>query len=140
MYEIDWIKKTIPHREPFLLIDSIYELEEGERCIAVKNITENDFWVKGHFPNKPITPGSLMIEMLAQTAGVCYGKLNEKETGVLVGLDKVRFYKKVTINTLLKITAKMIRVCGKVTFFDGEISDEVDKVLTCQMIFSKEKI
>ena len=60
------IKEVIPHRDPFLLIDEINELEVGKRVVATKYIKAEDFWFKGHFPEYPVTPGVLMIEMLAR--------------------------------------------------------------------------
>ena len=64
------IKEVIPHRDPFLLIDEINELEVGKRVVATKYIKAEDFWFKGHFPEYPVTPGVLMIEMLAQAGAV----------------------------------------------------------------------
>ena len=65
------IKEIIPHRDPFLLIDEVLEMEVGKRVVARKYIKADDFWFKGHFPEKPVTPGVLMIEMLAQAGAVC---------------------------------------------------------------------
>ena len=65
------IKEIIPHRAPFLLIDEVLSMEVGKKVVARKYIKEDDFWFKGHFPEKPVTPGVLMIEMLAQAGAVC---------------------------------------------------------------------
>ena len=60
------IMEIIPHRDPFLLIDEIEELEPGKRVVAYKNMTPDEFWFKGHFPDYPVVPGVLMVEMMAQ--------------------------------------------------------------------------
>ena len=73
------IKEIIPHRAPFLLIDEVLSMEVGKKVVARKYIKEDDFWFKGHFPEKPVTPGVLMIEMLAQAGAVCI--LSQPEAG-----------------------------------------------------------
>ena len=67
------IMEIIPHRDPFLLIDEIVELEPGVRAVGKKYLKPDEFWFKGHFPQEPVQPGGLTIEMLAQTGAVCSG-------------------------------------------------------------------
>jgi 3-hydroxyacyl-[acyl-carrier-protein] dehydratase len=94
------IVKILPHRYPFLLVDMITELELGERVVGVKNVTINEPFFEGHFPGKPIMPGVLVIEAMAQVGGVL-ARLSEQwsmEKGpgdalYFVGMDKVRFRK-----------------------------------------------
>ena len=69
--EIKQIMSLIPHRYPFLLIDRVLELKEGERAIALKNVTINESFFCGHFPNDPVMPGVLLIEAMAQAAAIC---------------------------------------------------------------------
>jgi 3-hydroxyacyl-[acyl-carrier-protein] dehydratase len=87
------IKEIIPHRDPFLLIDEVLEMEVGKRVVARKYIKADDFWFKGHFPEKPVTPGVLMIEMLAQAGAVCI--LSQPEfkgkIALFAGIDKAKF-------------------------------------------------
>ena len=80
LYNKEQIMEVIPHRDPFLLIDEINEVEPGVRAVATKYIKEDDFWFKGHFPEYPVTPGVLMIEMLAQTG--CFAILMLPENKV----------------------------------------------------------
>ena len=68
---LEQIKEIIPHRDPFLLIDEVVELEPGVRAVAKKYLKPDEFWFKGHFPQEPVQPGVLTIEMLAQTGAVC---------------------------------------------------------------------
>ena len=87
------IKEIIPHRDPFLLIDEVLELEPGVRAVALKHIKEDEDWFRGHFPGHPIQPGVLMIEMLAQTGAVSVLSLpeNKGKIAVFAGIDKARF-------------------------------------------------
>ena len=82
MIERDEIEKMIPHRPPFLWIDRVEELEPGDRCVAVKFVDPEDPIFAGHFPGQPILPGVLIIEAVAQTAGVMLGSAPQGATGV----------------------------------------------------------
>jgi len=92
------IIKILPHRHPFLFVDSITELEVGERVVGIKNVTINEYFFTGHFPGKPIMPGVLVIEAMAQVGGIL-ARLSEPESMknkgdnaiYFVAIDKVRF-------------------------------------------------
>lgn len=94
------IIKILPHRHPFLLVDAITELELGERIVGIKNVTINEPFFEGHFPGKPIMPGVLVIEAMAQVGGIL-ARLSEPESMekkdsdaiYFVAMDKVRFRK-----------------------------------------------
>jgi len=108
------ILKYLPHRYPFLLVDRVLECTRGETIKAIKNITVNEPQFTGHFPERPVMPGVLMIEALAQTAGILtYATLqkvpNENTRFYFVGLDKVRFRRPVTPGDQLILTAKVER-------------------------------
>lgn len=104
------IQKIIPHRYPFLLVDKIIELEEGKRAVGIKNVTINEPFFQGHFPGNPIMPGVLIVEAMAQVAGVISMTLEENKgkLGVFTGIDKVRFKKQVTPGDTLRIETEMI--------------------------------
>ncbi len=78
--DIQGIMKILPHRYPFLLVDRVIELEKGKSAVGIKNVTVNDSFFQGHFPSRPVMPGVLMIEALAQTAGVAI-LTNEEHCG-----------------------------------------------------------
>lgn len=97
MVDIEKIKTLLPHRYPFLLIDRVLEVEKGHHIKALKNITINEPFFQGHFPSKSVMPGVLIIEALAQAAGLLgalgfeEGDITEDSLFYLVGIDKVRF-------------------------------------------------
>ena len=90
------IKEIIPHRDPFLLIDEIVELEPGVRAVGKKYLRPDEFWFAGHFPQEPVQPGVLTIEMLAQTGAVCSLSLPENKGRIayFAGIDKAKFRNK----------------------------------------------
>jgi 3-hydroxymyristoyl/3-hydroxydecanoyl-(acyl carrier protein) dehydratase len=70
IFDVNEIQKLLPHRYPFLMIDGILEMERLKRIVGVKNVTNNEYYFQGHFPGKPIMPGVLIIEAMAQTGGL----------------------------------------------------------------------
>ena len=111
------IMEIIPHRDPFLLIDEIVEMEVGVKVKARKYIKEDDFWFKGHFPNYPVTPGVLMIEMLAQAGAVCMLSKPEfkGKIGLFGGIDKAKFRRQVVPGDVLDLEVEVIRQRGAVS-------------------------
>lgn len=105
------IKEVIPHREPFLLIDEIIALDPGKKCVARKYIKDDDFWFAGHFPSMPVTPGVLMVEMLAQTGAVCVGVLpeNKGKIGLFAKIDNARFRRQVVPGDVLELAVDMVK-------------------------------
>ena len=89
--EIDEILELIPHRYPFLLVDKVIDYKEGESCIGIKNLTYNEGFFQGHFPNKPVMPGVLIIEAMAQTASVLVSKQTNKQSGSVVAIIAMMF-------------------------------------------------
>ncbi len=95
MKDIDDILKILPHRYPFLLVDRITGYEEGKWIEGYKNVTIDEIFFMGHFPHYPVMPGVLIVESMAQTAGLLFMKEDEEGTPLFLGIDKLRFKKQV---------------------------------------------
>ena len=97
LLDINGIKEIIPHRYPFLLIDCIEEMEPGVKAIGYKNVTANEPFFQGHFPQKPVMPGVLIVEALAQVGAVAVLSLEENKGKLAFfgGIDKAKFRKQV---------------------------------------------
>lgn len=110
------IKKIIPQREPFLMIDEIEEYTPGESAIAYKYVDQKEYYFKGHFPGNPIMPGVLIVEALAQTGAVAIlsEKENKGKNALFGGIDKLRFKKTVLPGDKLKLEVKIIKRKGPV--------------------------
>ena len=121
--DITEIKKRIKHRFPFLLIDRVIELEEGKSCTALKNVTINEAHFQGHFPQMPIMPGVLIIEAMAQTAGIAgYKQIGNSEDSLFffAGFDKVKFRKPVIPGDQLILKAEFVKKKMNLWFMKGE--------------------
>ncbi|WRS26885.1 3-hydroxyacyl-ACP dehydratase FabZ [Oscillospiraceae bacterium MB08-C2-2] len=133
------IKEIIPHRDPFLLIDEVIALEPGVKCVARRSIREDDFWFAGHFPQMPVTPGVLMVEMLAQTGAVCAGSLEENKgkIGLFAKIDKAKFRKPVVAGDVLTLEVEMIKLKSMVGVGRGTAYNQLgDKVVSCELTFA----
>jgi len=116
------IKEYLPHREPFLLVDRILEMERGQRVVAEKDVLANEPWFEGHFPGNPILPGVLIIEAMAQTAGVlAFWSDDVKGLGVayFTSINKVRFRKPVVPGETIRLELDLIRRRGNIWRFQG---------------------
>lgn len=116
MMDIVEIQKIIPHRHPFLLIDRILELEEGVRAVGLKNVTMNEPFFQGHFPEKPVMPGVLIVEALAQVGAVAILKIEENRGKIafFAGIDEFRFRGQVTPGDTLRLEVEITRLKGRV--------------------------
>ena len=112
MLDIKEIQKILPHRYPFLLIDRVLEMEEGKRCVALKNVTMNEPFFQGHFPQEPVMPGVLIIEALAQTGAVAMLSMEEFKGKIAFfgGIDKAKFRGKVVPGDTLRLEVEMIKI------------------------------
>lgn len=131
---IDEIKKIMPHRYPFLLVDKILSVTEGKTAVGIKNVTANEPFFEGHFPDYPVMPGVLIVEALAQTAGIClFASGNpENKLGMFAGIDRARFKREVRPGDVLQLDVEITRyrgtiakAIGKATVA-GELACEVD--------------
>jgi 3-hydroxyacyl-[acyl-carrier-protein] dehydratase len=126
------IMRILPHRFPFLLVDRILELEPGQRAVGIKNVTANEPQFTGHFPGRPIMPGVLMVEALAQTAGVAVLSLDEYrgKLGLFAGIDDCRFRRLVQPGDTLRLEVTVEKLRGMfgrvraVASVDGEVAVE----------------
>lgn len=108
-YDIRDIQNTIPHRYPMLLIDKIIDLQEGQRAVGIKNITVNEPFFQGHFPDNPVMPGVLIIEALAQTGAFAILSLEKfkNKTVYFGGIQNARFKRKVLPGDTLKLITEI---------------------------------
>ncbi len=119
------IETMIPHRAPFLWIDRVEELEPGVRCVAVKFVDPADPIFAGHFPAKPILPGVLLIEAVAQTAGVMLGsaapQVAREGVALLAAVNRFKFFKPVTPGREVRIETKKLTDAGQMALISGTV-------------------
>lgn len=124
--EIDTLRimELIPHRPPFLMIDKVIDVVAGERAIGVKNVTINDGFFRGHFPARPVMPGVLIIEAMAQTAAVLVvhtlGPMAQGKLVYFMSVDNARFRRPVVPGDTLKVHVTSLRHRGNVWKFEGQ--------------------
>lgn len=140
------IQRIIPHRYPFLLIDKVRDIVSGESCVGIKNVTNNEPHFQGHFPDMPIMPGVMIIEAMAQTSGVLVGVtmgLIDKQAKVFfMGVDAVKFRRKVVPGDVLELHVKTIRGGGRVWKFEGRamVEGELATEATFTAMFDLPKV
>lgn len=141
--DIHEIKRLIPHRYPFLFIDRVVNMKNAESAVGVKNVTVNEPYFEGHFPSKPVMPGVVVIEAMAQAASVLVSwSLDLTDSGALVyfmGIDKTRFRRIVEPGDRLELHVTVLRGGGKVWKFsgigmvDGEVAAEAEFMAMIQV-------
>ena len=138
--DIEEIKKILPHRYPFLLIDRVIEVKQGEYIKALKNITYNEPFFHGHFPNKSVMPGVLIIEAFAQATALlgAYGfnevRDSDNELYYLLGVDKARFRKPAGPGDQIIIEVKFITVKRGIWKFDAPAFVDSDEVASAELL------
>ena len=122
--DIARVMKLLPHRYPFLMLDRLQDMDGDESCVGIKNVTINEPFFQGHFPQFPVMPGVLIIEGLAQTAGaLCVASLGEDYNPQVVyfmGIDKAKFRRPVVPGDQLHYHVRKLRSRGRVWRFYGE--------------------
>ena len=132
------IRDLIPHRYPFLLVDRIEELEPGVRAVGIKNVTQNEPFFQGHFPDYPVMPGVLIIEAMAQVGavGVMAGGEHRDKLALFAGIDGVRFRRQVVPGDVLTIEVEIDRLKGRVGRGTGRASVGDERVCEAQLMFA----
>lgn len=136
--DVNDIKRILPHRYPFLLVDRVIELEEDKRAVGIKNVTMNEFFFPGHFPDKPIMPGVLIMEALAQVAGIMM--LNKRENlgkyAFFMSMDKVKFRKAVIPGDQLILETEVLKLRSKTVQVKASAAVEGKLVAEGELMFA----
>jgi 3-hydroxyacyl-[acyl-carrier-protein] dehydratase len=133
-FDIDEVMRRLPHRFPFLLVDRVLECRPGERLLAIKNVTINEPYFQGHFPGRPVMPGVLILEALAQAAGIlCFVTADvypdESVKFYFAGIDEARFRRPVLPGDQLRLSVTLERRIRTIWRF-GTVAD-VDGQQVC---------
>ncbi|MCI1857389.1 MAG: 3-hydroxyacyl-ACP dehydratase FabZ [Sporolactobacillus sp.] len=141
MLTIDDIKKILPHRYPFLLVDKILAVEDGKRAVGVKNVSANEPFFTGHFPDYPVMPGVLIVEALAQVSGIAV--LHKNGTKGLVplyaGIDRCRFKRQVRPGDQLQLESEILRFRTGFVKAKGVATVDGDVACEAEMLFALKK-
>ena len=133
---IDEIKRLIPHRYPFLLIDKVINIVKNESATGIKNVTVNEPYFEGHFPSSPVLPGVLQIESMAQTAAVLVAKsLDISDSNALVLLttiDNAKFRRPVTPGDVMSLSITVQKMRNKIWKFEGVVIVDSKKMSECE--------
>ena len=133
------ILEVLPHRYPMLLVDKIVEIEPKEKIVAVKNVTFNENFFQGHYPEKPIMPGVLIIEAMAQASGCLLLKSiekEEKEMYYFAGIDKAKFRKTVIPGDQIELKCEVLKFKKRVAKVKGEAFVGDDLVAESRLLFA----
>ena len=138
MLDIQQIKEIIPHRYPFLLVDRVLEIEEGKRAVGIKNVSVNEEFFNGHFPNYPVMPGVLIVEALAQVGAVAMLKKEENRgrLAFFTGIDSCRFKKQVKPGDQLRLEVEIIRSKGMIGKGKGVATVDGEVVCEAEIMFA----
>ncbi len=138
-FDIDEVMRRLPHRYPFLLVDRVLECVSGERIVALKNVTMNEEFFVGHFPGRPVMPGVLILEAMAQTAGILtFVTANvypdESVRFYFAGIDKARFRRPVVPGDQVKLTATLERKIRTIWKYSTSATVDDVEVASAEML------
>ncbi|GAB6989875.1 3-hydroxyacyl-ACP dehydratase FabZ [Paenibacillus pini] len=138
MLDINRIKEVIPHRYPFLLVDKVLEIIEGKKAVGIKNVTCNEPFFLGHFPDYPVMPGVLIVEALAQVGGIVMsnGESTNHKLGLLTGIDNCRFKRQVKPGDQLDLVFDVTRIKGQIVKGKGVATVNNELVCEAEIMFA----
>lgn len=144
-FDIHDVLKYLPHRYPFLLVDRVISYESGKSLVGLKNVTFNEAFFQGHFPQHPIMPGVLILEALAQASGIlAFRTTNTKPADgslyYFVGIDKARFKQPVMPGDQLKLEIEVTRVIHTVWKFDAVATVDGNVVASAELMCAERKL
>ena len=122
--DFEEVKRLIPQRFPFVMIDRVIEIKPGEKVVAIKNLTGNEWFYQGHFPKKAVTPGAMIVEAIAQT-GILFFRLTravEDDVTYLLGGVKIRFLQPAWPGDQLQISVTPLKMTSTAAILNGEVS------------------
>jgi 3-hydroxyacyl-[acyl-carrier-protein] dehydratase len=135
--DIQKIRSLLPHRYPFLLVDRVLEVDPGKRLLAIKNVTINEPFFEGHFPAKPVMPGVLLIEAMAQATGLLAmesADVPKEAIYYLVGVDKVRFKRPVVPGDQLHFEVEVLKRRREIWVFNAEAKVDGKMVASAEIM------
>lgn len=132
------IRALIPHRYPFLLVDRVDELEPGLRAVGIKNVTQNEPFFEGHFPEYPVMPGVLIVEAMAQVGAVGVMAVEEyrQKLALFAGIDGVRFRRQVVPGDVLRMEVEISRLKGQIGRGKGRATVDGQRVCEADLMFA----
>ncbi|HEK4007415.1 TPA: 3-hydroxyacyl-ACP dehydratase FabZ [Staphylococcus aureus] len=138
IFDYNQIKQIIPHRQPFLLIDKVVEYEEGQRCVAIKQVSGNEPFFQGHFPEYAVMPGVLITEALAQTGAVAIlnSEENKGKIALFAGIDKCRFKRQVVPGDTLTLEVEITKIKGPIGKGNAKANVDGQLACSCELTFA----